>query len=68
MAEARRKAIAIATELENQKLQATLAAEEMERRRSRGSSKAASESGSQYVPNDSFEADLGEVYSKLYSV
>ena len=57
-AEARRKAIAIATELENQKLQAALAAEEMDRRK-RGSSSTASEPRAEYNPNNSFEADLG---------
>jgi DNA-binding sugar fermentation-stimulating protein len=59
-AEARRKAIAIATELQNQKLQEALAAEEMEKRKKRGSSTTASEPRSEYIPNDSFEADLGK--------
>ena len=59
-AEARRKAIAIATELQNQKLQEALAAEEMEKRKKRGASTTASEPRSEYIPNDSFEADLGK--------
>ncbi|XP_028400515.1 rabankyrin-5-like isoform X2 [Dendronephthya gigantea] len=58
-AEARRKAVAIAKEIENQKLQAAQAAEEIEKRKKRGSSATASESRSEYNPNDSFEADLG---------
>ena len=61
-AEARWKAIAIATELENQKVQEAAAAEAaMEKRRNRGSSSSASEPRSKHVPNDSFEADLGKV-------
>ena len=59
-AEARRKAIAIATEVENQKLQEKLAAaEELDKRKKRGSS-ATSDRRSEFVPNDSFEADLGK--------
>lgn len=61
-AEARRKAIAIATDLEIEKIQSIHAAEGKEKRSSkRDSNSVNTDSVNEAPPNDSFEADLGEI-------